>query len=85
MNGEVVAIRSFYCEWGMNRIFELMDKGFLVVILVAVGLVGRDFPGSRVGVDIKLRQFVLNADLLKLGLGLNLVPKGYGIIKDAKS
>ena len=69
----------------MDGVAELVDKGFFVVVLVAVGLVGGDFPSGGVGVDVKLGELVLDTDLLEFGLRLDLVAKGYSVVKNTKT
>ena len=76
---------SFDGEGGMNGMVELVDEGLLVIVFVAVGLVGGDFPSEGIGVDFKFGEFFLDADLLKFGLGLNLIAEGDGVIKNTKT
>ena len=62
-----------------------MDEGFFVIVLIAVGLVGGNFPSERVGIDFEFGKFFFDADLLEFGLGLDFITEGYGIVENAKS
>ena len=63
---------------------EIVDCSFFVVVFVAVRLVGGDFPGCRVEIQIELGQLFLDSDLLKFRLRWDFVTKRNSIIKNAK-
>ncbi len=87
MNGEIETIGSAQSEWSVNRMGQIVDKSFFVVIFVAVWLIGGNFPSSAVKVYIKLGKFILDGNLAELGLGWNFITESYGIVKypDAES
>ena len=38
----------------MHGMLEVSDVGFFVVVFVAIWLIGGDFPGERIRIDVKL-------------------------------
>ena len=85
MDGEIEAVGGSDGEWGMDGVTEAMNKSGLIIIFVAVWLVGGDFPGNGVGVDIKLGEFVFDGDLTEFGLRWDFIAEADGIVKNTKS
>ena len=85
MNGDVIAVGRFDSEWSMNRFTQIVDGRFFVIVFVTVWLVGGDFPGGRIEINVKFGQFIGNSDALEFGLSGYFVAKSNCIIINTKS
>lgn len=69
----------------MDGTSDIMDECFLIVIFVAIGLIGGNLPGGGIRADIKLGEFVFDADLLEFGLRGDFVAESDSVIKHSES
>lgn len=85
MEGEIVAVGGFERERRVDRVGELENVAFFVIIFVAIGLVGRDVPSGGVDVDIEFGELVGDADAAEFGLRGDFVTESDGVVENAKT
>ena len=85
MNGDEVIVREAKSHWRVDGSLKFVDRDFFVIIFIAVGLIGGDFPSEGIEVEAKLGQFVGNLETGETWLRRDFVAKSDTVVKHAKT